>query len=255
LRYDKAEKREGDSKAMAKQRKRRRSSSQFGPVTETIVVGLVVIFILSGGASIVNHFIDGLGFHGLPSGSNNVTDLVLGALGIAVGLAILVWRRFARNPSTRWAAEVLGIRTVEDIYALSPGQFEQFVAFLFQQRGFAARVVGHTGDEGVDIELQLRNGQGPVRMVAQCKRYRGSVGQPIVREFYGSFANQAAEGFLVTTGTFTQPARDWAASRPVKLIDGAELLQWTEQVAQHLHHHPSVPLHERVSMRKLTPHT
>lgn len=227
--------------AMAKQRKRRRSSSQFGPVTETILVGLVVVFILSGGASVVNHFIDGLGFHGLPSGHNNVTDLVLGALGIAVGLAILVWRHFARNPSTRWATKVFGIHTVDDIYALSPGQFEQFVAYLFQQRGFAARVVGHTGDEGIDIELQSRNGQGPVRMVAQCKRYRGSVGQPVVREFYGSFANQAAEGFLVTTGTFTEPAREWAATRPLKLIDGPELLQWTEQVAQQLHHNLLAP--------------
>jgi hypothetical protein len=232
---------EGDGKAMAKQRKRRQSSGQFGPVTETILVGLVIVFIVSGGASVVNHFIDGLGFHGLPSGNGNVTDLVLGALGIAVGLGILVWRRFARGTSTRWAAQVLGIRTVDDIYALSPGQFEQFVAFLFQQRGFAARVVGHTGDEGIDIEMQSRNGQGPVRMVVQCKRYRGSVGQPIVREFYGSFANQAAEGFLVTTGTFTQPARDWAASRPLRLIDGAELLRWTEQVAQQLHHQLSGP--------------
>jgi hypothetical protein len=223
---------------------KRRRPGQFGIGTEMILAGLVVLFIVSGGASVVSSFIDGLGFHGLPaSGHNDVSGLVLGALGIAVGLGILVWRRLRATPGTRWAARVLGIRTVDDIYALSPGQFEEFVAFLFTQQGFAARVVGHTGDEGIDIELQSRHGQGPVRCVAQCKRYRGAVGQPIVREFYGSFANQAAEGYLVTTGTFTQPARDWATTRPLRLIDGTELLRWTEQVAQQVHHQQhSAPL-------------
>lgn len=221
---------------MAK-RKRRQPAGQFGIGVEAILAGLVVLFIVSGGASIVNSFIDGLGFHGLPPSSHNdVSGLVLGALGVAVGLGILVWRRLRATPGSRWAAQVLGIHSVDDIHALSPAQFEEFVAFLFQQQGFAARVVGHTGDEGIDIELQSRHGQGPVRCVVQCKRYRGSVGQPIVREFYGSFANQAAEGYLVTTGTFTQPARDWAATRPLRLIDGAELLRWTEQAAHHLHH-------------------
>jgi hypothetical protein len=223
--------------------KRRRPAGRFGIGTEVILAGLVVLFIVSGGASIVNSFIDGLGFHGLPAvGHNDISGLVLGALGIAVGLGILIWRRLRGGPGTRWASKLLGICTVDDIYALSPGQFEEFVAFLFQQQGFAARVVGHTGDEGIDIELQSRHGQGPMRCVAQCKRYHGSVGQPIVREFYGSFANQAAEGYLVTTGTFTQPARDWAATRPMHLVDGAELLRWTERTAQQLHHlHASAP--------------
>jgi restriction system protein len=162
---------------------------------------------------------------------------VLGAIGVAVGLGILVWRRLTGGVGARWATEILGIRSVDDIYALSPAQFEEFTAFLFQQRGFDVSVVGHSGDEGIDIELHPHHTPQGTRMVAQCKRYRGSVGQPIVREFYGSFANQATEGYLVTTGTFTQPAREWAASRPLHLIDGTELLRWTEQVAQGMHHH------------------
>ncbi len=220
---------------MAKGKKKKRPSGTFGIGTEIILAGLVVLFILSGGASIVNSFLDGVHFHGLPSSRGDFTGLVLGAIGVAVGLAILVWRRLSGGVGARWAAEILGIRSVDDIYAMSPAQFEEFTAFLFQRRGFEVRVVGHTGDEGIDIELRPQHAEPGTRMVAQCKRYRGSVGQPIVREFYGSFANQAAEGYLVTTGTFTQPAREWAASRPLHLIDGAELLRWTEQVAQGMH--------------------
>jgi hypothetical protein len=221
---------------MAKGKKK--SSSHINLPTEILLAALVVLFIASGGASIVNSFIDGLGFHGLPSaGNNDTTGLVLGAAGIAVGLGILLWRRFTGGIGTHWAAKVLGIHSLDDIYAMSPGQFEQFVAFLFQQRGFDVRVVGQTGDQGIDIELRPHGTVHGTRVVAQCKRYRGTVGQPIVREFFGSFANQASEGYLVTTGTFTQPAIDWAASRPLRLVDGQELLRWTENVAQALYHH------------------
>jgi HJR/Mrr/RecB family endonuclease len=161
------------------------------------------------------------------------------AIAIVAGLLALVARQLhhqhrARHP---WSEIVMGIKTVDDIYALTPGQFEQFVGYLFQRAGFTAQVVGHSGDEGIDVELRKRGPQGEQRIVAQCKRYKGTVGQPIVREFYGSFAEHAVEGYLVTTGTFTHPAIDWAQSRPLRLVDGAELLRWTNEVARQLHSH------------------
>lgn len=218
------------------------SSSGMSMTTEVVLAGIIFLFIVSGGVTIVNQFLDGLGFQGLPAaGHHDITGFVLGALGVAVGLAILVWRRFNGGISTHWSSKILGIHSLDDIYAMSPGQFEQFVAFLFQQRGFVVRVVGQTGDQGIDIELRPKGAVHGTRLVAQCKRYKGSVGQPIVREFFGSFANQASEGYLVTTGTFTQPARDWASSRPLRLIDGTELLRWTEGVAQAMHHEQDLP--------------
>jgi Restriction endonuclease len=217
---------------MAKRKKR--SSGPLNLSSEILLIILVVLLIGSGAISFANRFIDSLGFHGLPSfGHNDNSGLILGIIAMVIGLAILGWRRFTGGIGRRWAPKILGIHSIEDIYALSPGQFEQFVAFLFQHSGFEARVVGHTGDEGIDIELRAHGS----RIVAQCKRYRDTVGQPTVREFFGSFANIATEGYLVTTGTFSQPARDWAASRPLHLVDGTELLRWTETVAQSIHHH------------------
>lgn len=232
---------------MAKRHRKKpgRSSSRVGVSTQLLIAGLVVLFILSGGATVAHQYLGFLDLSQWHVGQRgDLTGLVLGVFAIAVGLVVLVWRRFS-SPSSHWAAKVLGIRSVADIYALSPDQFEQFVAFLFQHQGFDARVVGQTGDQGIDIELQRRGEHHANRCVAQCKRYQGSVGQPIVREFFGSFANTATEGYLVTTGTFTQPAREWAATRPLRLIDGTELMRWTEDVAHKLHHQNN-PVPERI---------
>jgi hypothetical protein len=227
---------------MAKRKGRKRPSGTFGFGTELLLLALVILFIGSGGAAIVNHFLDGLGFHGLPSShSGDNTWLILGIVAVAIGGAIWLWRRLGGSNRSHWASDILGIRSLSDIYAMSPSQFEQFVAFLFEQRGFAVRVVGQTGDQGIDIELRHRSQPNAPRVVAQCKRYEGSVGQPIVREFYGSFVGEAVEGYLVTTGLFTQPAQEWAASRPLHLIDGPELLRWTESVAEGLHRQGRIP--------------
>lgn len=233
---------------MAKRRtSQKRSRGGISNSTYWLIAVLAALFLLSGGAGIANQylgFIDLSQWHIGERGDN--TDLILGGIAIVVGLIVLAWRRLTGGVGHRWAKEVLGIRSLSDIYAMSPGRFEEFVGFLFQQGGYSVKVVGQTGDQGIDIEMHHNTLHGPVRVVVQCKRYQGTVGQPIVREFYGSFAEHAAEGYLVTTGTFTTPAKEWAASRPLKLIDGPALMQWTDHVAQQLrHNNAQIPIFTR----------
>lgn len=209
-----------------------------GPMGQLVIALIVLVFLVSGGASIADQYMGFIDLSWLHVGQRgDQTGLILGIIAVAIGLGVLAWRSWG-GARLRWASKVLGIRSLDDIYALSPGQFEEFVGFLFQRMGYSAKVVGHSGDEGIDIELRRTGELAAPRVVAQCKRYKGSVGQPIVREFYGSFAERASEGYLVTTGTFTDPAREWARSRPLHLIDGAALLQWTEQVARDLQEPP-----------------
>ncbi len=222
---------------MANHRQRKRQNGFPGIGGQVIIALIVAAFLLGGGASIADQYAGFLNWSGWRIGeSGDNTGLVLGAIAIAIGLGVLLWRRITSGIGGHWSSTVLGIRSLNDIYAMSPAKFEEFVGFLFQQQGYEVHVVGHTGDEGIDIELKRRGEHNAPRVVAQCKRYRGSVGQPIVREFYGSFADHASEGYLVTTGVFTQPAREWAASRPLRLIDGNQLMTWTEEVARRLHH-------------------
>jgi len=80
-----------------------------------------------------------------------------------------------------------------------------------------------TGDEGVDLILH----KDTRLAVVQCKRYEGSVGQPVVRDLYGAMLhNRADEAYLVTTGTITLPAQRWATGKPIHLVDGNTLIDW-----------------------------
>ena len=65
----------------------------------------------------------------------------------------------------------------------------------------------------------------------QCKRYKGAVGAPVVRDFRGAMMGRADKGIILTTGTFTADAtresvRDGAP--PIELVDGERLVNMFE---------------------------
>jgi restriction system protein len=112
--------------------------------------------------------------------------------------------------------------TLNDLQKLTPLAFEEFVKRVFEEQGYTVAVTRRVGDEGVDLVL-LRDDE---RSIAQCKRYRGQVGQPLVREFYGAVLHENAKrGYLVTTGRFSLPAHTWAQGKNITLVDGADLLE------------------------------
>lgn len=108
--------------------------------------------------------------------------------------------------------------SIEELYALTPRDFEHYVAELFEQRGYKVEVRGRAGDLGVDLMLTQNDGR---RAIVQCKRYRHPIGPEIVRELFGTMLHErAAHGFLVTTAEISEGARTWAADKPITLIDG-----------------------------------
>lgn len=114
-------------------------------------------------------------------------------------------------------------RLLGRIMQLSPEDFEEMVAGLFELEGFTAQTTKRSGDGGVDLYLQ----RGDSFSIAQCKRYRGTVGEEVVRDLYGTMLHQQAQGaFLVTTGRISEPARSFAAGKPLRLFDGQYLLRW-----------------------------
>jgi restriction system protein len=106
---------------------------------------------------------------------------------------------------------------------MSPVEFERFIARLFRNMGYKVKETATTGDEGIDLLVSKGTRTG----VVQCKRYRGNVGQPVVRDLYGAMIhNRADEAFLVTTGRVSLPAQQWANGKPIHLVDGTELMEW-----------------------------
>ena len=124
----------------------------------------------------------------------------------------------------RYQSKRVKILSVEQLYALSPYDFEQFVGQVFRKKGFNVVLRGRSGDMGVDLELH-HNDNGK-RAVVQCKRYRNTVGPETVRELYGTMLHErVSHAFLVTTAEISGGGRTWAQNKPLTLIDGETLVR------------------------------
>lgn len=110
------------------------------------------------------------------------------------------------------------------LLGLKPEQFERLCQRLLRESGFTHVIVtGRAGDGGID-------GVGTVRLggllsfpvLFQCKRYRGSIGASVVRDFRGAMVGRADRGLIISTGVFTRDAKREASrdgAPPVDLVD------------------------------------
>lgn len=115
------------------------------------------------------------------------------------------------------------------LYDITPAAFERLCQRLLRESGFEqVEVTGRSGDGGLDGNgvLQL-NAFVSFRVLFQCKRYKGSVGAPAIRDFRGAMAGRADKGIVITTGTFTRDAQREATRDgvpPIELVDGSDLV-------------------------------
>ncbi len=130
----------------------------------------------------------------------------------------VVWWQARQEVSQPWAPLDLTA-----LYNLHPAEFEQYVARLFRQKGYKVSLRGGSGDLGVDLVITSTGGK---RAIAQCKRYRSTIGPDIVRELYGTLIHEGvSHAFLVTTAEISDSAREWARGKPMTLIDGPTLVE------------------------------
>lgn len=153
----------------------------------------------------------------LPERLNNTLFLTLGAL--SGGFTIFGLIRRWRN---RWI-RLADAQKIEDLLALTPGDFEALVAGLFRAYGHQADTLGGSSDHGIDVVVRSDQGE---KWIVQCKRYSGSVGEPVIRDLYGTMLHEEAQkAYLVTTGSFTTQAISWAEGKPIILYDGETLVK------------------------------
>lgn len=87
-------------------------------------------------------------------------------------------------------------------------------------------VTGRGGDGGIDGTGVLRINLLSFQVLFQSKRYRGSVGSSVIRDFRGAMVGRADKGLIITTGTFTAEARKEATrdgAPAIDLVDGDTL--------------------------------
>ena len=168
-----------------------------------------------------------LGFASLPALVGEMMQLLEMAGGVTLFALWGVWLWQWKRP---FSAEQPGqtSHTLDELYNLSPYEFEQYVARLFRQKGYTVTHRGRSGDKGVDLELERAGGK---RAIVQCKRYRRPVGPEVVRELFGTLIHErVTHAFLVTTANVSKSAREWAQDKPMTLIDGSLLVQVSENM-------------------------
>jgi len=113
---------------------------------------------------------------------------------------------------------------VNDINSLSGLEFENVCQNLIEKMGFSVATTKASGDGGIDLIAYNHEPVLSGKYIIQCKRYSGSVGEPIIRDLYGVITSERAnKGILMTTGCFTKSAIAFAEGKPIELMDGEQL--------------------------------
>lgn len=120
-------------------------------------------------------------------------------------------------------------KDIESIRAMGWREFETLIAETYRRQGFNVEETGGGGADG-GIDLILR-GKGQ-KAIVQCKQWRTyRVGVKVVREMYGVMvAEKADRAVIVTSGSYTQEAQDFAKGKPILLIDGKALAQHIREI-------------------------
>jgi len=118
------------------------------------------------------------------------------------------------------------IRLPSYLSRMDPRQFELTVCEMYRRLGYDVRATPFAGDSGVDGYLR-RDGK---LLILQCKRVQGSVGQPEVRDLFGTIAHEEAQGgIIVTTGRVSRQAREWVSGKPIQIVEIEELMKLIRQ--------------------------
>jgi restriction system protein len=124
---------------------------------------------------------------------------------------------------------VYGQSGIDSIRELSWQDFERFVAEAYRRQGYRVTERGGSGsDGGIDLELRAKDKV----LVVQCKRWKTrTIGVEVVRELYGAMTGEEAHGaVVVSSGSYTPDAIDFARDKPIKLVDGPELFEMLQVV-------------------------
>ena len=163
----------------------------------------------------------GLIFMGVSGGgSNALVALVFKMFAYACFLAAFVGgiKSLVRNSLFASANDIEAIR------AMSWREFETLVGEAYRRQGYMVEEAGGGGADG-GIDLVLR-GKGQ-KILVQCKRWQKvQVDVMIVREMFGLLHHEKADRvIIVTIGTYTPDATDFARGKPIDLVNGKALVQ------------------------------
>ena len=117
----------------------------------------------------------------------------------------------------------------ETLLQMEPSAFEQLIGRLLEEMNYQkVKVVGQSGDGGVDVVAEIELGVTSVREVVQAKRHKRTVQRKDLDALRGSlYRFSAVRGTIVATSRFAKGAVEAAFAQgaaPITLIDGDKLI-------------------------------
>ena len=158
---------------------------------------------------------------GLPTWANALILFLLG---------LVFWLQRQRKRDLQLARSASPNVMIAPLSSLSREQFDMLLTQAFRQRGFvigeAASGVGPTA-----VDLVLR--KAGEYFLVHSKAWRVALVQvSVVRELDQAMRSQnAAGGFVVTSGSFTREAMGFASGRKIQLINGRTLREMLNDTA------------------------
>lgn len=106
-------------------------------------------------------------------------------------------------------------------YIVSDGtSYEYHVKEELESNGWNARVIGGSGDQGIDIIATKSN----IKLAIQCKNWKNTVGNRAVQEIYSGKIHVAADfAVVITSSSYTPKAYELAHTTRVVLIHTNEI--------------------------------
>jgi organic radical activating enzyme len=122
-------------------------------------------------------------------------------------------------------------RNPDDIFHISPRQFEEVIADLLSGMGMEVELTPTTRDGGKDILAYMDSPLGKLLTLVEAKQYNKNrpVGVSLVRTLYGTLEDyKATNAVLVTTSRFARPAQQFQERHKweLSLRDYKDVVTW-----------------------------
>ncbi|WP_162341594.1 restriction endonuclease [Paenibacillus paridis] len=112
-------------------------------------------------------------------------------------------------------------------------KFEGLTAEFFERQGYFVEIGAGRGDGGIDIRVWQEDPSlaGPPTILIQCKRYKKTIEQVIVKALYADMVSEnVPHGLIVTTSSLSPSAKEVcnARSYPIQEVNKTTLRKWIE---------------------------
>ncbi len=192
------------------------------PWWASVIIAIVAYLLLK-------YWIPSIAFNHDDPLSKALAEAVATMIAPIVGGAFLIVAALSAFRTWRKGSLLEGQKGIETIRKISWQEFEELVSEAYRRKDYTVTETGGGGaDDGVDLILKKKG----EKLLVQCKHWRmEKVGVMVVRELYGVMtAEGATGGIVISSGSFTVEATEFARGKPLELLNGDALLKIIEDV-------------------------